>query len=407
MEKMVSFERAREIIAAETAALPAEMVEIRRANGCILAQDTPAYVSLPSARVSYRDGYALKSKDTAAGKKLKLSGKVFAGNPRTEPLADGEAVWIATGAVVPEDADAVADEEKVMVKGSSLELLETVEAGTNILEEAREFARKEVLLPKGTLLQSRELALLLAGGYFEVEVVRKPRLWVLAVGDELRHPGTVIRPGQVYPGGAWLVGMRCEELGCHLGRVLLAEDDPEALYEAVPDKQGADLVITVGGTGFGRKDIMLESLNAIGARVLFAGVQLRPSHSALFSKRDGQLIFSLPGRVSAAEIGFELLVRPAILKLQARPAETSALLPAKTTSELAGAKNQRQILRGKLENRNNEFWVEPLRRKSWHHEIAEADGYIVMPENSKPALPGDPVSFMIHPHRVAKFFPKP
>ncbi len=407
MEKMVSLDRAQEIIMAETAAISTETIEIRRANNRILAQDTPSYVSLPSARTSYRDGYALKSSDSGPGKKLKLSGKVFAGNPRTDPVENGEAVWIATGAVVPEDVDAVVDEEKVVVQGKTIELSEKVEPGQNLLAEAQEFAKGEVLLPKGTLLSSRELSLLIAGGYFEVEVIRKPRLWVLAVGDELRHPGTVTRPGQVYPSAGWLVAMRSEEMGCSLGRVLLAEDAPEALIEAIPGKAEADLVITVGGTGVGRKDIIVESLEQISARVVFQGVKIRPAHSTIFSKRDGQIIFSLPGRVSAAEIGFELMVRPAILKLQAKPAEEFTLISARTGKDLEGVKDHRHIYRGKLENKNGEFWVEPLRRKSWHHEIAEADGYIMVKENTKPAHVGDPVSFMMHPRRLAKFFPKP
>jgi len=405
MEKMVSWERARELIFNQIQALPSETIEIHRAINRVLAQDAPATVSLPSAQISFRDGYALRSQDSGVGKKLRLSSPIFAGNPSTEVLQTGEAVWIATGAVIPEGADAVIEEEKVKKLEGWIELAETVAPGLNLREEGEEFKKDEILLKKGILLAGREISLLIAGGYFEVEVIRKPRLWVVAIGDELRHPGTVARPGQVYPSAGWLAAILSEELGCNLGRVLLKEDDPEALMEAIPEPAEADLVITVGGTGFGRKDIIIESLEKFGVKIIFQGIKIRPGHSLIVSKKDRQLIFSLPGRISASEICFELLVRPAIFKMQGKPGADSIMVQAKTKKDIEAFKDQKHILRGKLERKGEELWVEPMRRKSWHQEIVEADGLIIIPENRNPVKVGEPVSLMIHPHRLGYFFP--
>ncbi len=407
MEKMLSLEKARELTLAQIQPLSSETIEIHRALNRILAQDTPSFVSLPSARISFRDGFALNSRDSAAGQKLKLSTPIFAGNPRTEPMARGEAAWIATGAMVPDGADAVLEEELVTRLEDAIELSRPAAPGMNIREEGEEFKKGELLLGKGALLSSREIVLLIAGGYFEVEVIRRPRLWVVAVGDELRHPGTVARAGQTYPSGGWLAGILSEELGCSLGRVILAEDDSEALLEAIPDPAEADLVLTVGGTGFGRRDIIGESLRQLGAEIIFQGVKIRPGHSLIFSKKEQQAIFSLPGMISAAEIGFQLLVRPAILKLQAKPARDLEMALVKTGQDLESLKDQLHILRGKLERRGDQLWVEPLRRKNCHSEIAEADGYIIIEENRGPIKAGDPVNFIIHPHRLRNFFPKP
>jgi len=405
MEKMISYARAKELIDREIPHLGSETIEVTRGHNRVLAQDTPAYVSLPSAKISFRDGYALLSKDSAPGKRFKLSHPVFAGNPRAEPIPQGEAVWIATGAVIPDGADAVIDEEKVKKLGDEIELLEKVDPGLNIREDTEEFKKDEILLHKGALIGSREISLLIAGGYFEIEVVRKPILWVIAVGDELRHPGTVTRPGQIYPSAGWLIASMSEELGCALARVILVEDDPEALIEALPSPAEADIVITVGGTGFGRKDIIVDTLNALKANIIFQGVKTRPSHSLIFSRKDNQLIFSLPGRISATEIGFNIFIRSAIFKMMAKPDDT-VIVQARAKTDLEARKDLRLILRGKLELKDNELWAEPLRMKSWHREMVEADGYIILEENRKPSKIGDRVQFMIHRNRVPFFFPK-
>lgn len=406
MEKMVSLERARELISKEVSILPSESVAVTRTQNRVLTQDAKAFVSLPSARISFCDGYVLKAKDVVPGKRFKLGNPIFAGNPRTEPLSPGESAWIATGAVIPEEADAVVPEENVKKFEDEIEVLEKVEPGLNIREDTEEFKKDQVLLTKGTLIKSREIALLIAGGYFEVEVVRKPRLCVIAVGDELRHPGTVARPGEVYPSAGWLVALLSEELGCELVRMLLVEDTPEALQEAIPEPAEADLVITVGGTGFGRKDIIIETLEALKAQIIFQGVKMRPGHSLIFSRQAEQIIFSLPGRISATEISFNFLVQYAILQMTGKQMVSPVIIQARTKTHLEASKNLQHILRGKLESKEGELWVNPLRKKSAHLEMIEADGYIILEENRKPTAPGELVNFMVHWDRLSAFFPK-
>jgi molybdopterin molybdotransferase len=400
MEKMAGYEQALKLIADKIEPLGPELIDVHRALGRVLAEDQNALVSLPLTRVSFRDGYALNSEESGPGKKLKLAGKILAGNPLTEALAPGNAFWIVTEAVVPEGADAVVEEEKVRKYGNEIELQELVDAGLNIRAEGEEFREGELLVKKGTVLSEREVALLLAGGHFEVNVLRRPRVWVIAVGDELRHPGSVIRAGQQYPSAAWLAAMLAEQAGCELARVIVVEDAPDALLEVMPEPESADLVLTVGGTGFGRKDIIENMLKHLGAEIILEGVRIRPSHSFIFSLKGKQVIFSLPGRISAAEVGFELLARPGILKMQGKPPEQKLMIAVQTLKEIASASGQCHILRGKLVKKNGELWVEPLHRKSWHKEIVEADGLLVIEENRGQVKAGEFVNFLVHQHRL-------
>jgi molybdopterin molybdotransferase len=401
MEKMVSYEQARKLILSKTETLPSELVDIHKALGRVLAEDALALVGLPLTAVSFRDGYAINSEESGPGKRFTFAGKILAGNPLTEPLAPGTTWWVATEAVMPEGADAVVEEEKIRKYGDTIELQDFIEPGLNVRPAGEEFNEGELLLAKGTVLCERHIALLLAGGHFELNVIRRPRLWVIAVGDELRHPGSVIRAGQEYPSAGWIVAMLAEETGCELARVIITEDASEALLEAVPDVESADLVITVGGTGFGRKDIIEETLKHLGAEVIFEGVKMRPSHSFIFSMKGKQVIYSLPGRISATEVGFEFLARPGIWKMQGKSAEQQFMLPVRVLREIPAAEDQCHILRGKLTKKDGENWVEPLHRKSWHKELIEADGLILIDEKRGTVKSGDWVNFMIYPNRLA------
>jgi len=396
MEKMVSFEFAKKLIREKVETLEPELVDVHRGLGRVLAEDAYALVTQPMARVSFRDGYALNSEESGPGKKLKVAGRILAGNPLAENLSPGSAFWVATEAVVPEGADAVVEEERVQRLEDMIELSQAVESGLNLRPEGEEFNQGDLLVRKGVVLDERKIALLLASGHFELSVIRKPRLWVIGVGDELRHPGSVIRAGQGYPSAAWLAAMMAETLGCELSRVLLVADEAEAIVDAIPERESADLVITIGGTGFGRKDIIQEALKSVSARIIFQGVKMRPSHSFIFSLREKQVIFSLPGRISAAEIGFELLARPGILKMQAKPGDDELMIQTRVNSEIGPAGDQCHILRAKMIAKGDDLWVEPLRRRSWHKELVESEGLIVVEEGRGAVKAGDWVGFIAH-----------
>jgi molybdopterin molybdotransferase len=400
MEKIIGFDQAKKLVLSKTDMLAPELVDVHKALGRVLANDAQALVTLPMVPVSFRDGYALNSEEAVAGKKLKIAGNIFSGNPLSESMKPGTAFSIVTEAVLPEGADAVVEEESVKRVGDTIELQASVEPGTNVRQVGEEFSEGDLLEKKGALLSERGIALLLAGGHFELEVIRRPRLWVIAAGDELRHPGSVIREGQEYPSAGWLVAMLAEQLGCELARVILVEDTVEALLEEIPVPESADLVITVGGTGFGQKDIIEETMKQLGAEIIFQGVKMKPGHSFTFSKKARQVFYSLPGRISAAEIAFELLARPGILKMQGKPELEHLMVHARVQKEIDSAPDQRHVLRGKMENKNGEVWVEPLHRKSWHKEMAEADGLIIIEENRGKLKPGDYVSFMLHRNRL-------
>jgi len=393
MEKMVNFERALELVLEQTPSLESELIEVHRAKNRILAEDILAKLDLPALPISLRDGYAINSKEAQAGKKLKLAGEIYAGSQKIEKLKSEQAFWIATGAVIPEGADAVIEEELVEKLNGEIQLKEKISSGANIKPEKEEFAKGDQLLKKGTLLEPRSISLLIAGGYSELKVYRAPRLWVIAIGDELREIGKVIEDAQVYPSSGWLVAMLAQNLGAELERFLIINDDSDSLKEALPSPEEVDLVLTIGGTGFGRKDIIIDALTGLDIEVIFQGIKIRPCHSLIFSRNQKQLIFSLPGRISASEVGFELLVAPAILKMQNLSPELKTI-PIKIKSELQSPKGQLHIFRAILEKKDKELWAEVLREKSAHKELSRAEGFVLVPEEKEQVKAGESLEFL-------------
>ncbi len=405
MQKMVSFKEAIELITSSIPALPAQLVEVHRALGRVLAEDARAKVSLPELDISFLDGYALKSSSIKPTARLRVKARIFAGSFEELCIEENEAVWVATGAPIPEGADAVIGEEKVEEYNGEIELKETVSSGANIIKAKQEFTQGDLLLTKGTRLFSHQLALLVAGGYSEVRVFPAPRIWVIALGDELSLPARAKRAEQIYPSAGWLVAIRCEEMGAELERVLLVEDEPSALLEVFPEPQQADLVITVGGTGFGKKDIIAPALFQMGAEIIFQGVKIRPCHSLIFSRVDDLFIISLPGRIPAVDVGLELFIKPALLKLQGREPKLRAI-KAKISQEIISPALQAQVIRARIETKDGELWAHPLREKSWHKELILADGLILIEPEQEQVSAGETVKFIPYDHRLDEIFTK-
>ncbi|WP_225832560.1 molybdopterin molybdotransferase MoeA [Streptomyces sp. NK08204] len=302
-------------------------VPLAEALGLVLAAPLDALTDLPSFDTSAMDGWAV----AGPGPWDVRDEGVLAGHARPEPLTDGEAVRIATGARIPADTTAVLRSEhgRLDAKGR-LHALREPGHGQDIRPRGQECRSGDQLLPVGTLVTPAVLGLAAAAGYDTVTAVPRPSADVLVLGDELLTEGLphdgLIRDalGPMLP--SWL-----RALGAEVTAVRRVGDDAESLYQAITAST-ADLVVTTGGTAAGPVDHVHPTLERIGAELLVDGVEVRPGHPMLLARlNETQHLVGLPGNPLAAVSGLLTLAEPLLRTLAARPAPEAYTLPLAET----------------------------------------------------------------------------
>nr|WSY53267.1 molybdopterin molybdotransferase MoeA [Streptomyces sp. NBC_00886] len=298
-------------------------VPLDSALGLVLAAPLVALSDLPSFDTSAMDGWAV----AGPGPWDVREDGVLAGHAQSEPLSDGEAVRIATGARIPPDTTAVIRSEhgRTDDKGR-LHAARDVGHGQDIRPRGQECRSGDHLLPGGTLVTPAVLGLAAAAGYDTLTAVPRPRVEVLILGDELLTEGLphdgLIRDalGPMLP--SWL-----RALGAEVIAVRRLGDDAKALHKAITGS-GADLIVTTGGTASGPVDHVHPTLRRIGAELLVDGVKVRPGHPMLLARvKDDQHLVGLPGNPLAAVSGLLTLAEPLLRTLSAHPAPEPYALP--------------------------------------------------------------------------------
>lgn len=293
------------------------------ALGLVLAAPLSALTDLPSFDTSAMDGWAV----AGPGPWDLREEHVLAGHARPEPLIDGEAVRIATGARIPRDATAVLRSEHGRLDGQGrLHAIREAVHGQDIRPRGQECRSGDQLLPVGALATPAVLGLAAAAGYDTLAVIPRPRVEVFVLGDELLTEGLpqegLIRDalGPMLP--PWL-----RALGAEVLAVRRLGDDAKALHKAIT-RSDADLIVTTGGTASGPVDHVHPTLSRIGAQLLVDGVKVRPGHPMLLARtKENQHLVGLPGNPLAAVSGLLTLAEPLLRILAGRAAPEPYTLP--------------------------------------------------------------------------------
>ncbi|WP_316757127.1 molybdopterin molybdotransferase MoeA [Streptomyces herbicida] len=302
-------------------------VPLGDALGLVLAAPLDALTDLPSFDTSAMDGWAVAGPGPWA---VREKG-VLAGHAQPEPLTDGEAVRIATGARVPPDTTAVLRSEhgRIDAKGR-LHPTREVGHGQDIRPRGQECRSGDQLLPVGTLVTPAVLGLAAAAGYDIVPAIPRPRVEVLVLGDELLTEG-LPREGLIRDALGPMLPSWLRALGADVTSVRRIGDDAEALHKAVTSSD-ANLVVTTGGTASGPVDHVHPTLRRIGAELLVDGVKVRPGHPMLLARtKENQHLVGLPGNPLAAVSGLLTLAEPLLRTLAAHPAPEPYTLPLRET----------------------------------------------------------------------------
>lgn len=335
------------IVAAVAAPTQRQILAVEAALGRALAGPVQAPIDLPPFDHAAMDGYALRHADLAGS--LVVCGTALAGAPFAGAVAAGEAVRIFTGAALPAGADTVVMQEHVGIgEDGRVRVRRSPAKGANIRRRGEDQPAGGVALAAGTLLGAPQIGLLAALGIAEVAVWRRPRVAVLATGDELRGPGEPLAPGQIHESNsrmlcAALVAAGMEAIDC--GRVA---DRTDALVEAISSAAAcADAIVTTGGVSAGDADLVTPLLRDVGGLALWK-VAMKPGRPLAFGHVAGRPLFALPGNPVAALVTFHQLVQPALERMAGFAARTPLSLPARLLTPLGKKTGRVEFQRGIL-----------------------------------------------------------
>jgi molybdopterin molybdotransferase len=265
------------------------------------------------------DGYALRARETEHATsghpvRLHIAGEVPAGRVLDHALSAGEAARIFTGAALPGGADAVIQQEIARIEDGSLILDAPVRPETNVRRAGEDVASGQRLLPGGTEIGPAELALLASAGVTPVAVRRRPRVAILATGDELVRPGESLAPGQIRESNSIYLTAAVTRAGAQAIALGLARDDEDDLRAKLASAQDADMILSSGGVSVGDYDLVKQILGEQGG-VDFWRVRMRPGKPLAFGHLGETSLIGLPGNPVSAAVTFELFARPAIRRM--------------------------------------------------------------------------------------------
>ena len=302
--------------------LDTEMVPLGEAGGRVLVEDLRAKRQQPPFAASAMDGYAVRVADVATiPATLKLIGQSAAGHAFSGVVSAGEAVRIFTGAPLPQGADSVVIQENTVRSGEQVAIVETVTFGKNIRKAGLDFEEGDLLLDAGRVLDPAALALAAAANHPVVPLVRRPRVAILATGDELVSPGETLRPDQIVASNSYGLAEIVREAGGVPIDLGIAEDRLEALSDALDRAidASADILVTLGGASVGDHDLVQPALAARGMELDFWKIALRPGKPLMFGRLDGMQILGLPGNPVSSLICSHIFLTPLIRAMLGLP----------------------------------------------------------------------------------------
>lgn len=318
----VTLEQAVEQILAHTPVITdTEEVGLLQTQGRMLAQDMVTSFDNPPFDRSPVDGYACRAEDIEGASwenpaELTVTREIDAGQYSEAEVKTGQAVRIMTGAAIPPGCDCCIRQEDTDYGEKTVKVYAAQQKWGNYCFAGEDFKKDTLLLKKGTKLGYMEAAVLAGMGIHRVPVYRLPKVVLLTSGDEVVEPGNPLPPGKIYNSNMTMLAARLQEFGVYPFYAAAVEDDPAVMAEAVRRRaQDADLIITTGAVSVGKKDIMHEALNQIGAERIFWRVQVKPGMPTLFSLYQNVPVLSLSGNPFGVAVTAELLVRPLLQKM--------------------------------------------------------------------------------------------
>jgi molybdopterin molybdotransferase len=323
------------------------------AHGSALAADIVATEDIPPFDNAAMDGYALHIADTGkSGVALRLTGEIPAGSASDLTLQAGEAVAIMTGAVIPAGTGAVVQAEWTEHSGdAAIRLLRAVEPGQNVRRRGSDIRSGSTVLTAGTVLHGPQTGVLASLGNRFVAVHRKPKVGILATGNEVSPVEAEPAPAKIRNSNSYALAASVAEAGGAALLLGIAPDDPHVLREKLAEGLRHDMLLTTGGVSVGKYDLVIDALKSLGVEVKFWKVNIKPGMPLLFGMHGATAVFGLPGNPVSSLVTFSQFVRPALRKmLGARDEARMPGLTALLLHDIEKKDGKRHYVRGILES---------------------------------------------------------
>jgi len=358
---MLSVEEALERVLSPFQPLPPERIPILETLGRVMTEDVFADMDVPPLANTAMDGYAVRAEDTARASRenpvrLRIIDNLTAGRTTQVAVSTGCAIRIMTGVPIPPGADAVVQFEDTDQGGEWVAIFKGVETGTNVRLAGEDVKKGELILPRGTEIRPQEVGMLAALGRKEAWVHRRPRVAILATGDELIEIDAPWSPGKIHNSNSYSIVAQVIRYGGFPLMLGIARDDEGELTSKVREGlgKGADLFLTSGGVSMGDFDIVKKVLAAEG-KMGFWRVRIKPGKPLAFGQIGGVLLLGLPGNPVSAMVTFELFARPAILKMQGKTRLEKPIIEAKLMDAVPHKDKRRHYLRVIVERQGREY----------------------------------------------------
>ncbi len=317
---MISVAEARARILGPLRPTPAETVALAQAWGRVLAAPVAARLTQPPADVSAMDGYALRAADGSLGARLQVVGSAPAGHPFMGEVEPGQAVRLFTGSVVPAGADCILLQEDAVREGDAVVVREACTPARHIRRAGQDFAKGDILLRPGRRLGARDIGLAAAANHPWLAVHRRPRIAILATGDEIAMPGEPIVPGGIVSSNSHAIAALIRAGGGEPVVLPVAPDDRAAIAATVDGLGGVEMLVTTGGASVGEHDLVQAALAERGFELDFWKIAMRPGKPLIAGRVADTPVLGLPGNPVSALICAALFLLPSLDVLGGLPA---------------------------------------------------------------------------------------
>lgn len=369
---MISVDDALKTVTKGIKVLDPETVELTDALERVLAQDLSSDTDIPLWDNSAMDGYAVRFQDTRGASRdnpkiLKVITDIKAGDLPKKKLKAGEAIRIMTGAIIPSGANSVVMVEETASVNSRqstvnrkncgqwtmdcglVRIFKAVAAGENIRRKGEDIKRGELVIKKGTLLKPSHIGLLASLGKARVKVTRRPKVAILATGDEVVDVKEKLKAGKIRSSNTYTLYTQIIKSGGTVKNLGIAKDKPQELEKKIKQGLDCDLILTSGGVSVGDYDLVKDILAKLGTNIKFWKVAMRPGKPLVFGKIRGIPLFGLPGNPVSSMVSFEVFVRPVILKMLGQEAEDRKEVEAVLAEDITKKKGLKYFLRAQTQ----------------------------------------------------------
>ncbi len=378
-----------------------ENVPLDEAAGRILSADLVATLNQPPFDASAMDGYALRAEDAPAiGSEFTVIGSAAAGHAFDGAIGPGEAIRIFTGAPLPEGADAILiQEDAEKLADNRIRTMFEVVRARHVRPRGQDFAKGEAVLPAGTRLDFSHLTVAAAMNHPTVTVYRKPRVALLATGDELLPPGSMPGPAQIIASNTSGVAALVRDNGGEVLDLGIVPDRVEAIEAAIERARAADadILVTLGGASVGDHDLVQSTLKGCGMELDFWRIAMRPGKPLMVGTLGRMQVLGLPGNPVASLVTSMLFLEPLLRHighLPERPREVDGV----TARDLAANDLRQDYLRSKLTRNEDGVLVadaNPKQDSSMMKIFAQADGLIIRVPYAPPLPAGSPCRILL------------